>query len=171
MGVSSSGKSVVGKAVADRLGVPYLDGDTYHPASNKEKMAAGHPLTDDDRWPWLAALAKALHDEANETGLVVGGCSALKRAYRDALVAEAGEPILFLFLHGPRELLEERIRARHHEFMPASLLDSQLATLEPPAADENAIRLDIAPPIETIAETAVATMRRDRLIAQKLNDH
>lgn len=171
MGVSSSGKSVVGRAVADLLGVPFLDGDDYHPASNKRKMAAGTPLTDEDRWPWLAAIAEALHEEAERTGLVVGGCSSLKRAYRDKLVSEAGEPILFLFLDGSKDLIEGRIRARHHEFMPASLLDSQLRTLERPGPDENVIRLDIGPPIETIAETAVEEMRGERRIAQKLNDH
>jgi carbohydrate kinase (thermoresistant glucokinase family) len=171
MGVAASGKTVVGRAVAELLGVPYLDGDDYHPASNKQKMGAGIPLTDEDRWPWLAAFAQALHQRAGQTGLVIGGCSALKRAYREALLMGAGEPIVFLFLDGPRDLLEQRIRGRHHEFMPASLLDSQLQTLEAPGPDENAIRLDIAPPVEAIAETAVATMRRGGRLPQKLNDH
>jgi gluconokinase len=154
MGVSSSGKSVVGKALGRKLHVPFLDGDGYHPPANKEKMRAGSPLTDEDRWPWLETLAKALHEAANEKGAAVGACSALKRVYRDFLTEKAGEPILFVHLDGTKELIASRIAAREHEFMPASLLDSQFATLERPAADENAIILSIADPVETIAAKA-----------------
>ena len=95
MGVSSSGKSVTGKAIARRLHAPFLDGDDFHPPANKEKMRAGTPLVDADRWPWLKSLAEALHGAADHKGVAVGACSALKRAYRDYLRAQAGEPILF----------------------------------------------------------------------------
>jgi gluconokinase len=154
MGVSSSGKSVVGKALSRKLHAPFLDGDGYHPPANKEKMRSGIALTDADRWPWLESLAVALHEAADGKGVAVGACSALKRAYRDFMTEKAGEPILFVHLDGPREMIAARIAAREHEFMPASLLDSQLATLERPAPDENAITLSIADPVETIATKA-----------------
>ncbi len=105
MGVSSSGKSTVGKALGHRLHVPFLDGDGYHPPANKEKMRAGIPLTDEDRWPWLEALAHALHDAAKTKGSAIGACSALKRAYREYLTEKAGEPILFVFLEGAKDVI------------------------------------------------------------------
>lgn len=151
MGVSSSGKSTVGKALGRRLHVPFLDGDGYHPPANKEKMRAGIPLVDEDRWPWLQSLAKALHEAAGEKGAAVGACSALKRSYRDYLVTEAGEPILFVFLEGNREVIRKRIEARQHEYMPASLLDSQFATLEVPSPDENVLAVSVEEPVEAIA--------------------
>jgi gluconokinase len=154
MGVSSSGKSVVGKALGRRLHAPFLDGDQFHPPANKEKMRAGVALTDEDRWPWLETLARALHDAAEGKGVAVGACSALKRIYRDFLTEKAGEPILFVHLDGPKEVIAARIAARRHEFMPASLLDSQFATLERPGPDENAIILSITDPVETIATKA-----------------
>lgn len=154
MGVSSSGKSVVGDALAQRLGAPFLDGDGYHPPANKEKMRSGIPLTDEDRWPWLETLAGALKDAADESNISVGACSALKRAYRDYLVEKAGEPILFVFLDGPKDVIAKRIAARQHEYMPASLLDSQFATLERPGGDENVLTLSIEEPIEEIATKA-----------------
>lgn len=159
MGVSACGKTVVGEAVAQKLGVPFLDGDDFHSAANKDKMRAGIPLTDADRWPWLAGLAHALHDAAQQSGAAVGACSALKRAYRNYLIAQAGEPILFAFLNGSAELLAARIAQRHHEYMPSSLLPSQIETLEPPGTDENAITIDIAPPVDTIADQVVETYR------------
>lgn len=155
MGVSSSGKTVTGKAIARRLHAPFLDGDDYHPDSNKQKMHAGIPLDDNDRWPWLSALAKALHEAAEHKGVAVGACSALKRSYRDYLLKEAGEPILFVYLEGSRKLIEERASARHHEFMPSSLVGSQFETLEVPGADENAISEPVTLPVETIAERVV----------------
>ena len=158
MGVSSSGKSVVGRAVARRLHAPFLDGDGYHPEANVEKMRAGTPLTDDDRWPWLKIHAHALHQAADAKGVVVGASSALRRSYRDYLVAEAGEPILFVLLHGAKELIAERIARRKHEYMPASLLDSQFATLEMPEADENMLVMSILDPIETIADRIVKAL-------------
>ena len=158
MGVSSSGKSAVGKALGRLLHVPFLDGDGYHPEANKEKMRSGVPLTDEDRWPWLETLAKALREAADRKGAAVGACSALKRAYRDFLTGRAGEPILFVHLDGPRDVIAERIAARRHEYMPASLLDSQLATLERPSPDENALTVSILDPVETIAGKVAKTI-------------
>jgi gluconokinase len=155
MGVASSGKSVTGQAIARRLHAPFLDGDAYHPAANKDKMRAGIPLTDDDRWPWLSALATALHEAADSKGVAVGACSALKRSYRDYLTREAGEPILFIFLEGTQELVASRMAARTHEYMPQTLLASQFATLEVPAPDENALAIPITLSIEAVAERAV----------------
>ena len=140
MGVSGSGKTTIGELLAHRLGIPFDDADTLHPASNVAKMAAGHPLTDADRWPWLASVGAALA-AAESTGLVMA-CSALKRSYRDAILA--AEPnATFVDLEGSRALLESRVIRRHGHFMPASLLDSQLATLEPLAADEPGVRIDL----------------------------
>jgi len=155
MGVSSSGKTVTGKAIARRLHAPFLDGDDFHPPANKEKMRAGTPLQDEDRWPWLAALAEALHEAAEGKGVAVGACSALKRAYRDHLVAAAGEPILFVHLEGSMELIASRMAARAHEYMPASLLGSQFATLEPPASDENVVTVPVTLTIEDIADRVI----------------
>lgn len=167
MGVSSSGKTVTGKAVARRLHAPFLDGDDYHPAANKEKMRAGIPLTDDDRWPWLTTLAHALHEAAETKGVAVGACSALKRAYREHLGREAGEPILFVYLEGTPELIGARIARRHHEYMPASLLQSQFATLEVPGEDENVIRVPVTLPVETIAERVVKAVPHLRSFRRK----
>ncbi len=151
MGVSSSGKSAVGAALGRRLHAPFLDGDGYHPPANKEKMRAGIPLVDEDRWPWLETLAGALAEAAGQKGVAVGACSSLKRAYRDFLIAKAGEPILFVFLDGDIEVIRKRIEARRHEFMSPTLLDSQFATLERPADDENVLSVDVSDPVETIA--------------------
>jgi carbohydrate kinase (thermoresistant glucokinase family) len=158
MGVSSSGKSVVGKALSRLLHAPFLDGDGYHPAANKEKMRAGIPLVDEDRGPWLETLAKALHEAAGTKGVAVGACSALKRAYRDFLLQQAGEPILFVHLSGEKDLIARRIAARQHEFMNPKLLDSQFATLEPLQPDENALVLSIEDPVETIAAKAAKAL-------------
>lgn len=155
MGVSSSGKSTVGKAIGRRLHVPFLDGDGYHPPANKEKMRAGIPLVDDDRWPWLETLALALKEAADGKGSAVGACSALKRKYREFLTEKAGEPILFVYLDGTKEVIAQRIAARNHEYMPASLLDSQFATLEVPAADENVLAVSVLDPVETIATKVI----------------
>ncbi|MBU2360347.1 MAG: gluconokinase, partial [Alphaproteobacteria bacterium] len=109
MGVSSSGKSTVGQSIARPLHVPFLDGDGYHPPANVEKMRAGTPLTDEDRWPWLEKLALALHEAAERKGSSVGACSALRRVYRDYLTEKAGEPILFVYLDGTRAVIGERM--------------------------------------------------------------
>ncbi|WDR05486.1 gluconokinase [Devosia rhodophyticola] len=159
MGVSSSGKSTVGQSIARRLHVPFLDGDDYHPDANVEKMRAGTPLTDEDRWPWLENLARALVAAADKKGAAVGACSALKRSYRDFLIEKASEPITFVYLDGSRELIADRMAHRHHEFMPESLLDSQFSTLEvPDSTSENVISVPISDSIEKIAETVVKTL-------------
>jgi carbohydrate kinase (thermoresistant glucokinase family) len=158
MGVSSSGKSSVGAAIARRLHAPFLDGDGYHPEANVEKMRAGIPLTDEDRWPWLESLALALHEAAAGKGVAVGACSALRRVYRDYLVDKAGEEILFVHLHGPKEVIAERIARRQHEYMPASLLDSQFATLELPDAAENVLTMSAVEPVETVADKVVRSL-------------
>lgn len=156
MGVSSSGKSTIGQSVARRLHVPFLDGDQYHPPANVEKMRSGTPLTDEDRWPWLEALARALAEAAERKGASVGACSALKRAYRDFLVEKAGEPILFVHLDGNRQVIAERMAKRKHEYMPESLLDSQFATLEEPdPQSENVLFVPVTDSIEKITQTVV----------------
>ena len=150
MGVASCGKTSVGEAIAARLGAAFTEGDRLHPKANVEKMSAGIPLTDDDRWPWLTLVGQSLQGSEGR----ITSCSALKRAYREHITEKAGRPVAFVFLDGTRDLLEKRIAARKGHFMPPSLLASQLATLEPPAADELARAFDIARPIEDIAAEA-----------------
>ena len=140
MGVSSSGKSTVGALLAERLGVRFLDADDLHPLTNVDKMAAGVPLTDDDRWPWLAKVGEAMA-AASGDGLVVA-CSALKRSYRDAIRA-AAPAALFVELDGSRAVLAERLGKRENHFMPQALLDSQLDALEPLGEGERGIRISI----------------------------
>ena len=140
MGVSGSGKSTVGGVLAGRLGWPLAEGDDFHPAENVAKMAAGHPLDDNDRGPWLARIREWMDAQESEGRSGIVTCSALKRRYRDVL--RDGE-VTFVYLHGTREQLLARLTARQGHFMPASLLDSQLADLEPPDPDERAIRVDI----------------------------
>ena len=140
MGVAGCGKSAVGAALAARLGATYLDGDDLHPPANIEKMSRGEPLTDEDRWPWLTLVGQTL---ASPGGILILGCSALKRRYRDHIRAAAGAPVTFVHLSGSRELIAARMAARSGHFMPASLIDSQFAALEPPTAEENAIIVDI----------------------------
>lgn len=154
MGVSGCGKSTVGRALAAALGLPFVEGDDLHPPRNVAKMRSGTPLTDDDRRDWLATLAEVLAGAAARGHGVVVSCSALKRRYRDQL--RAGAPgTRFVYLHGTPELLAERLAARRHAYMPASLLESQLQTLEAPAADEAAIELDIAQPAESLVAEAL----------------
>jgi len=155
MGVSGSGKSTIGAALARALGIDFVEGDEYHPAENVRRMAAGIPLTDDDRAGWLRSLAARIREAKNAgTGLVMT-CSALKRSYRDILRAEAAE-LRFVFLRGTRTLLAERLATRKGHFMPASLLESQLATLEEPGADENAWVSDITDSPQHIVAALVA---------------
>lgn len=140
MGVSGCGKSTVGRPLAAALGLPFIEGDELHPPRNVALMAAGTPLTDDDRRDWLHAVAGAL-SRAADTG-AVAACSALKRSYRDILRGSAPD-LRFVHLVGDRALLEERLRHRSGHYMPASLLQSQLDILEPPAPDEAAITLGL----------------------------
>ena len=149
MGVSASGKSSVGSALAARLGIPFVDADDLHPQANVDKMAAGIPLTDDDRWPWLDAGASRL-----AAGPVVIACSALKRAYRDRL-RTAVPATVFVHLAGDRDVLEERIADREGHFMPASLLQSQLDTLEDLGRDEMGFALDFARPVDELVDAVV----------------
>ena len=147
MGVSGSGKTTVGEALAARLGVPFRDADEFHPRSNVEKMSAGMPLTDEDRWPWLDAIASAIRETPRGEGLVVS-CSALKRVYRERIVRNAIRPLTFVHLDGPKAVLTERLKGRKGHFFPPSLLDSQIATLEPLGTDEPALRVSIELPVE-----------------------
>ncbi len=155
MGVSGCGKSSMGEALAARLGLPYIEGDALHPAENVAKMSKGTPLTDEDRWPWLALVGQAVSTPA---GGAIASCSSLKRVYRDLLRREAGEGLIFVYLHGSRELLLSRMTHRPGHFMPASLLDSQLATLEPPGEDENVILVDCAEPLEDAVARVAASI-------------
>jgi gluconokinase len=143
MGVSGSGKSTIGQALATALGLDFIDGDDLHPRANKEKMAAGHPLDDEDRAPWLEIIAERIGAELAEGNPVVVACSALKRRYRTQLVSYAPSTV-FIHLSGQRDIIAERQAHRNHEYMPNSLLDSQFATLEPLEADERSIVVDLA---------------------------
>ena len=158
MGVSGCGKTSVGERLAQALGATFIEGDAFHPPANIERMAAGIALTDADRQGWLETLAAQLGTAVDARRSVVLGCSALKRRYRDTL--RSGAPGLHLVhLSGSRELLAARLAARRGHYMPASLLDSQLATLEPPGPDEQAITLDIAAATESLVQEALAQLR------------
>ncbi len=159
IGVSSSGKSTVGAALGRALHAPFLDGDKYHPEANVEKMRNGIALTDEDRWPWLEALSAALVEAAGKKNVAVGACSALKKAYRDFITEKAGEPVLFVYLDGSKEVIGERMAKRSHEYMPTSLLDSQFATLEvPDPATENVMKVPVTDPINRIVTTVTAAL-------------
>lgn len=151
MGVSGSGKSTVGAALARRLRVPFVDADTLHPAANIAKMAAGEPLDDDDRYPWLEKVGEWL--AAHREGAVVS-CSALKRAYRDQLRAHC-PGVQFVHLSGSAELIGGRLVARTDHFMPAALLRSQLDTLEPLGPDEAGMTVDVGPGADAIVDAVV----------------
>ena len=155
MGVSGAGKSTVGAALAQRLGLNFVDADSLHPETNVAKMAAGTPLTDDDRWPWLALVGHALASAERE-GLVIA-CSALRRAYRDAIRAVA-PTAQFVHLTVPVSTLAQRVANRPGHFMPPALLNSQLATLEPLEADEAGVTVDSDDGVDATAETAAAML-------------
>jgi gluconokinase/shikimate kinase len=144
MGVSGSGKSTVGALLAGKLGWDFEEGDSLHPQANIDKMAAGHPLTDEDRAPWLRSVADWIDErlDAGQNGIITS--SALKRAYRDVL-NRRGEGVSFVYLAGDRDTIAKRLALRHEHFMPPALLDSQFSTLEEPTADEPAIRVNIGP--------------------------
>ncbi|HZR73652.1 gluconokinase [Bradyrhizobium sp.] len=158
MGVSGSGKSTIAAALAARLQWTFEDGDRFHPASNVEKMRAGHPLSDEDRWPWLEAIADEIGRVCKAGGHVVIACSALKHAYRDVLL-RGRDDVRFVFLNGDQALIAERLARRKGHFMPPGLLDSQFKTLEPPEADERPITVSIDAPVETIIIDIIAQLR------------
>jgi gluconokinase len=155
MGVAGCGKSAVGAALSVRLGIPYRDGDDLHPPANIAKMARGEALQDVDRWPWLAEVGNAL---AMGAPLVIG-CSALKRAYRDAIRKRAGGPVTFVHLLGSRALIGARMAARQGHFMPVALLDSQFVALEPPGPDEGALTVDIDAPLAQVVAAIADRIR------------
>lgn len=154
MGVSGSGKSTVGEGLAEALGASYVEGDDLHPEANREKMAAGHALDDHDRWPWLERIGLAL---ATTEGSVVVTCSALKRTYRDRIRAAAPDAF-FVHLDGDPALLRERQADREGHFMPSSLMDSQLDTLEQLGPDEAGVRLDVADTPDELVREAVSAL-------------
>jgi gluconokinase len=156
MGVSGSGKSTVGALLASRLNVEFVDGDDLHPESNIRKMAAGMPLNDDDRLPWLDSIGEVL-----QRGSVVVACSALRKRYRDRL--RSGAPALRLvYLHGSRATLSVRLSERSHAFMPVGLLDSQLEALEEPDVGEHAVTVEIESPPALLVEQIVASLSKRR---------
>jgi gluconokinase len=151
MGVSGSGKTTVGRAMAKRWGDVFIESDELHTASDIHKMASGVPLNDKDRWPWLRAIGEQLRDEAAADHRTVTACSALKREYRDLLRGYV-PAAFFVELDGPLDVVRERVLTRHHEFMSPSLLESQYATLEPLEVDELGLRVDASLPVEEIVD-------------------
>lgn len=143
MGVTGSGKTTIGSLLANRTGWEYEDADWFHPPENIAKMKQGQPLTDDDRWPWLHAIARWIKSNHTDNRHGIVACSGLKRAYREILVGDLGDAVRFIYLEGSRALIGERLSMRHNHFMPPSLLDSQFETLEVPEVDENVITISV----------------------------
>ncbi|MBK0021863.1 gluconokinase [Brucella pseudogrignonensis] len=156
MGVSGSGKSTVGEKLAESLHLPFLEGDSLHPKSNVDKMASGIPLQDEDRWPWLDKIGERM--AAAEQGLIVS-CSSLKKSYRDRLRAAVGGQLAFVFLDGSFEVLHEHMGHRTGHFMPVTMLESQLATLESPVGEPLVFRADVVDPIEKIVAESLEWLR------------
>jgi gluconokinase len=159
MGVAGSGKTTVGTRLAQARGVEYAEADTFHPQTNVEKMSSGIPLTDADRWPWLHAIAHWIRAHQGIGGVV--SSSALKRRYREVL--RRGGDVWFLHLHGPRDVIAERMQNRAGHFMPVSLLDSQLADLEALGADERGLVVDIRATPDQIVSRALTTLTKEQL--------
>jgi carbohydrate kinase (thermoresistant glucokinase family) len=166
MGVAGSGKTTVAAILAERLGWAFEEGDALHPPENVEKMRAGHPLDDADRAPWLERVADWIAGRLDAGACGVITCSALKRRYREA-IARGRSGVLFVFLSGSRDEIADRLAARQGHFMPASLLASQLETLEEPGPDEPAIRVDVGPPPQAIADAVLATLVRRGLLGKE----
>jgi carbohydrate kinase (thermoresistant glucokinase family) len=157
MGVSGCGKTTIARLLAERLGWTYVDGDWLHPAANIEKMKRGDPLTDEDRAPWLAAIAARVEEIRREGGSSVVACSALKKRYRDVLRGDRGD-VRFVFLQGGRHTIARRLAKRDGHFMPPTLLDSQFSALEEPAADEKALVVAIDASPEAIVESVATSL-------------
>lgn len=155
MGVAGSGKTSVGEGLSRLTGITFIDGDALHPKANVDKMAAGVPLTDEDRWPWLEAIGREL---ARSPVPLMIGCSALKRSYRDSIRHYAGAAVSFVHLTGSREIIRQRMQQRKNHFMPLKLLDSQFAALEPPGIDEQSISIGIDQPLDAIVAQAARHM-------------
>lgn len=156
MGVSGTGKSTLSQRLGAELHCPVLEGDDYHSAANVAKMRSGHPLTDADRWPWLDRLGAAIGTEAKRGGVAVAACSALKRSYRERLRSAAGLPLFFVLLDTDTDEIARRMRGRAGHYMPPSLLDSQLATLERPLPGECALTLDAGHSPDRLVAEALA---------------
>ena len=154
MGVSGCGKSSVGAGLAVRSGLPFMEGDQLHPKANVEKMAAGIPLTDEDRWPWLDKIGAEITAAQRSGHAIIVACSALKRSYRDRLREAAGGSLAFVYLEGSFELLKRRMAARTGHFMPVSLLESQLQTLEAPTGEPGVVTVDIDADLDAILDAA-----------------
>jgi carbohydrate kinase (thermoresistant glucokinase family) len=161
MGVAGSGKSTVGEALGQRLGWRYADGDSFHPAANVAKMSAGQPLTDEDRWPWLKAIAAEIERCRQAGEHIIIACSALKKAYRDILV-HGRDDIRMVYLYGSQDLVADRIGHRKGHFMPPGLLDSQFATLEPPLPDERPLIVSIDASVEVIVDHILQQLQPDQ---------
>ena len=162
MGVTSCGKTSVGEGLAKELGCPFIEGDKLHPASNIAKMSAGTPLDDADRWPWLENIGKAMKVECDKGHGVVASCSALKKIYRQKLAEAVERPITLIHLYGGRGLLTARMADRKGHFMPTSLLDSQLATIEVPGPDEAALHLDVILPVDELVRRSKAYLTTNK---------
>ena len=160
MGVSGSGKGTSAGALAERLGWRFEDGDSFHPKSNVEKMRAGHPLTDEDRWPWLNAIADEIARACNKGEQIIIACSALKHTYREVLL-RGRDDVRFVFLKGTQELIADRLAHRKGHFMPPGLLTSQFNTLEPPEASEHVITASIDESVEAIVDGIVRQLKID----------
>lgn len=159
MGVSGVGKTTIGKALAARLGWRFADADTFHPPANVAKMQAGHPLDDDDRAPWLAAIGAQIDEWRGGGQCGVVTCSALKRRYRDTIIGKRSD-VRLIHLDGGRELVAGRLAARRGHFMPPALLDSQFAALEVPGPDENPITVSVDHPVAEIVDILVIALSR-----------
>jgi gluconokinase len=160
MGVAGSGKTTIGEKLAERLGWPYQDGDRFHPKVNVEKMSAGHPLSDEDRWPWLQAIADEIDTICKKAEHVVIGCSALKRAYRDVLV-HGRDDVRIVYLEGTQALIARRLKARKGHFMPPTLLESQFNALQPPSADEHPVTVSIDASVDAVVDDILRKLGSD----------
>lgn len=167
MGVSGSGKSTVGECLAQLSGARFVEGDHLHPAQNVEKMARGFPLTDEDRMPWLDRIGIVIKEALSIGRGAVISCSCLKQAYRDRLRHAADGRLAFVFLEGPREVLLSRMGARHDHFMPVSLLDSQLQTLELPVGEPDVVSISIDNSLEQIVYLARDGLENIVLLGEK----